>query len=123
MSQEPSPDRLDLYTRVLQNQGAVKARLVVNPVLPEEEAIFELIDDLQDTLRPVTPDIAFKTQLRDQLLASAQRQQNYRRLRIPATDKRIRLPWIAASAAVLGATATLAGAYAVWRWNAGRQAA
>ncbi len=30
---------------------------------------------------------------------------------------------IVASAAVLGATATLAGAYAVWRWNVGRQAA
>lgn len=123
MSQEPSPDRLERYTRVLQAQGPMKARLVVNPVLPEEEAIFELIDDLQDTLRPVTPDQAFKEQLRGQLLASAQREQNYRRLRIPATDTHIRAPWIAASAAVLGATATLAGAYAVWRWSVSRQAA
>jgi len=123
MSQEPSPDRLELYTRVLQNEGEVKARLVVNPVLPEEEAIFELINALQEALRPVTPDAAFKARLRGHLMDSAQREQNFRLLRIPTTEKRIRLPWIAASAAVLGATATLAGAYAVWRWNAGRQAA
>jgi len=123
MSQEPSPDRLDLYTRVLQNEGEAKARLVVNPVLPEEAAIFELINELQDALRPVTPDPAFKAGLRTQLMEASQREQNYRKLHIPATDKRIRLPWIAASAAVLGATATLAGAYAVWRWSAARQAA
>ncbi|HID32975.1 MAG TPA: hypothetical protein EYP25_00125 [Anaerolineae bacterium] len=123
MSQEPSPDRLELYTRVLQNAGETKARLVVNPILPEEAALFDLVNELQDALQPAAPDLAFKARLRDQLLESAARERNHRKLRIPTTEKYIRLPWIAASAAVLGATATLAGAYAVWRWNASRQVA
>ncbi|HHB90745.1 MAG TPA: hypothetical protein ENK60_05510 [Anaerolineae bacterium] len=123
MSNEPSPDRLERYTHVLQNHGEAKARLVMNPVLPEEEAFFALIQDLQATFQPQTPDPAFKARLREQLIEAAQRERNLRQLRQPTPSRSTRLPWLAASAAVLGATATLAGAYAVWRWNVGRQAA
>ena len=124
MSQDPSPDRLDRFTIALQASGETKARLVVNPILPEEEAMFELIQQLHEALQPVSPDPAFKAQLQTQLMEHAARERGKRALDIPAEPaKRSRLPWIAASAAVLGATATLAGVYAAWRWNASRQAA
>ncbi len=122
MSREPSSERLEFYTRMLQAAGEPKARLSVNPILPKEASYFQLINLLHGVLQPVAADAAFKAELRDQLVAMAQRENNRQQLALGEAPKRSRLPWIAASA-VLGATATLAGAYAVWRWNASRQAA
>jgi hypothetical protein len=75
-------------------------------------------------MTPVAPDAAFKARLHNQLVEQAARERSRRSLRmLVRRPRRSRLPWIAASAAVLGATATIAGAYAAWRWNASRQAA
>ena len=122
MSREPSSERLEFYTRMLQAGGEPKAKLSVNPILSREAPYFQLITLLHGMLRPVAPDTAFKAELREQLIAMAQREINRQQLIVGDAPKRSRLPWIAASA-VLGATATLAGAYAVWRWNASRQVA
>ncbi len=124
MSQEPSPQRIEAYTQALQNAGKAKARLMVSPILPEEEAIFEVIDALHESLEPVEMDATFRAQLKANLTEAAAREAGHQQIRMdsPSSTRRSRLPWIA-SAAALGATATLAGAYAVWRWNWGREVA
>ncbi len=123
MSQEPSPQRIEAYTQALQNAGEAKARLMVSPILPEEEAIFQVIDALHESLEPVEMDATFRAQLKANLTEAAAREAGHQQIRAAQPPaRRSRLPWIA-SAAALGATATLAGAYAVWRWNWGREAA
>ncbi len=122
MSQDVHPDRLEQYTRGLQNAGAAKAQLLCNPILSHEEPVFALVRWLHQVLRPVPLDPAFKATLREQLVEAAAREHAQRQWQKNPTPVRSRLPWIA-SAAMLGATATLAGAYAVWRWGATREAA
>ncbi len=122
MSQDIHPDRLEQYTHGLQNAGAAKAQLLCNPILAHEEPIFALVRWLHHVLRPVSMDPAFKAALRKQLVEAAARERAQRQWQQNSAPARSRLPWIA-SAAMLGATATLAGVYAVWRWGATREAA
>lgn len=123
MAQEKqSPDRLNQYTRMLVLAGPAKARLYVSPILPEEESLFETIDLLWQNMQRVEPDSQFKQVLREQLMDEAQREHTKQHLGLRKETRRSRTPWIA-SAAVVGAAATLAGAFAYWRWSASRQAA
>jgi hypothetical protein len=121
MTKEPSSDRLDQYSRILILAGPAKARLYVSPILPEEESLFATIDALWQNLQRVEPDQAFKEQLHQQLMEEARRDVAKAHLGISKGPRRSRTPWIA-SAAALGAAATLAGAFAYWRWST-RQAA
>ena len=125
MTQETSSDRLEQYTRTLIFEGPAKAHLYASPILPEEKSLFETIDQLWRTMQRVEPDEAFKELLHAQLAEEARRRVAKQQLGIERSDKkddhRSRTPWIA-SAAVVGAAATLAGAYAYWRWSS-RQAA
>lgn len=122
MTQEQSPDRLNQYTRMLIFAGPARARLYVSPILPEEESLFETIDLLWQNMSLVEPDSQFKHVLREQLVEEAQREQMKQHLGLSEETKRTHTPWIA-SAAMVGAAATLAGAFAYWRWSASRQAA
>jgi hypothetical protein len=122
MTQETSSDRLEQYTRILILEGPVKAHLYASPILPEEKRLFEAIDLLWQNLERVEPDSEFKSALQARLMEEAHREQTKHHLGISQTMRRSRTPWIA-SAAVVGAAATLAGAYAYWRWNIARQAA
>ncbi len=121
MAQEPSSDRLEQYSRILILAGPAKARLYVSPILPEEESLFKTIDALWQNMRRVEPDNDFKEQLHQQLMEEARRDVARQHLGISKEARRSRTPWLA-SAAALGAAATLAGAFAYWRWSS-RQAA
>ena len=126
MTQETSHDRLEKYTRTLVFEGPAKAHLYASPILPEEKSLFETIDQLWRTLQRVEPDEAFRESLHAQLAEEARRRTTKQQLGIALEEEkethRSRTPWIA-SAAVVGAAATLAGAYAYWRWAVSRQAA
>jgi hypothetical protein len=122
MTKETSPDRLDQYTRNLLSEGPVKARLYASPILPEEKSLFETIDQLWENLETVEPGVQFTSALHEQLMQEARREQTRQQLGIQEEHHRSRTPWIA-SAAALGAAATLAGAFAYWRWSSSRQAA
>ncbi len=122
MSQETSPDRLEQYTRILIFEGPSKARLYVSPILPEEKRLFETIDMLWKNMEAVEPQTEFRDTLHEQLLQEARREQARDHLGIQDERHHSRTPWIA-SAAALGAAATLAGAFAYWRWSTSRQAA
>jgi len=122
MTQKSFSDRIEQYTRILILEGPAKARLYASPILPEEKGLFETIDMLWRNLTRVEPNKEFKQALYKRLLEEARREQTKQHLGISPKPKRSRTPWIA-SAAALGAAATLAGAYAYWRWNSSRQAA
>ena len=122
MTQEASSERVEQYTRILILEGPAKAHLYASPILPEEKSMFETIDLIWQNMERVEPSGEFKTSLHDQLLKEAQREQMKQHLGIQKELRRSRTPWLA-SAAVVGAAATLAGAYAYWRWNISRQAA
>ena len=121
MTQETSPERLEQYTRTLIFEGPAKAHLYASPILPEEKNLFETIDQLWRTLQRVEPDEEFKTALHARLTEEAKREAAKQQLGIKKEPHRSRTPWIA-SAAALGAAATLAGAYAYWRWSSRRAA-
>lgn len=114
-------ERLERYTHMLVFRGAAKARLAINPILPEEKQLFQIIDTLWETMQPVAPNPEFQETLHQQLMQEAQRELTRRHLGI-RKEQSHRSPWLT-SAAMVGAAATLAGAYAYWRWNASRQAA
>jgi hypothetical protein len=122
MSLKETSRRLEQYTRTLIFEGPAKSRLVAGPILPEEKSLFETIDQLWQTMQRVEPDEAFKNKLYEQVLSEARRELSKRHLSIQKEERNKRSPWIA-SAAVMGAAATLAGAYAYWRWNTSKQAA
>ena len=122
MSDKETDDRFDRYTRTLVLEGPGKARLYASPILPEEKSLFETIDMLWETMQPVAPDTDFTRALHTQLVEEAAREQNKEQLGFRHGALRSRTPWIA-SAAVVGAAATLAGAFAYWKWSASRQAA
>ena len=122
MAQSPSSDRLEQYSRILILAGPAKARLYLSPILPEEEGLFETIDALWRNMQRLAPDDEFREQLRQQLIEEARRNMVRQHLGLSKSQRRFRPPWLA-SAAALGAAATLAGAYAYWRWNSSRQAA
>ena len=122
MSDKETDDRFDRYTRTLVLEGPGKARLYASPILPEEKSLFETIDMLWETMQPVEPDADFTRALHTQLVEEAAREQNKEHLGFRHGALRSRTPWIA-SAAVVGAAATLAGAFAYWKWSASRQAA
>jgi len=121
MSENETADRFDRYTRTLILEGPAKARLYASPILPEEKSLFETIDLLWENMQEVAPAAEFETSLRVQLLDEARREQNKAQLGFQNEHRRSRKPLIA-SAAVVGAAATLAGAFAYWRWNTSRHA-
>jgi len=102
--------------------GPAKARLYVSPILPEEESLFETIDLLWQNLQIVEPNPEFRNTLHAQLTAEAEREDALQHLGVQKEMHRSHKPWLA-SAAMVGAAATLAGAFAYWRWSAARQAA
>jgi len=122
MARHPSSDRLEHYTRMLVSEGPAKAKLFAAPILPEEKSLFRTIDALWRNLQRQELDPAFKDNLHVQLLEEAKRKQAMQHLGIQKETHLPHTPWLA-SAAMVGAAATLAGAYAYWRWNASRQAA
>ena len=121
MAQDTPPDRLEQYSRTLILAGPAKARLYVNPILPEEKQLFETIDLLWQNMQRIEPDEAFKAELHEQLMAEAKRERIKQHLGVRAGAIRSHTSWIASAAAV-GAAATIAGAFAYWRWSS-RQAA
>ena len=122
MAQEPSSDRLEQYTRTLIFEGPRKAHLYASPILPEEKSLFETIDMLWQNMQRVQPEAEFKNTLHARLMEEARREQTMQHLGIQKEHHRSHKPWIASAAAV-GAAATLAGAFAYWRWTTSRQAA
>ncbi len=122
MTKEPSSHRVEQYTRTLVFEGPAKAHLYASPILPEEEQLFKTIDLLWQNMQIVEPKTEFRSALHAQLIEEAKREQTMQQLGFPKENHRSRKPWIA-SAAALGAAATLAGAFAYWRWTTSRQAA
>ncbi len=122
MTQETSSERLEQYTRTLVFEGPAKAHLYASPILPEEESLFKTIDLLWKNMQLVEPEAEFRSVLHARLTDEAKREQTIQQLGLQKESHRSRKPWIA-SAAVVGAAATLAGAFAYWRWTASRQAA
>jgi len=122
MSLKETPRRLEQYTRSLIFEGPAKAQLVAGPILPEERSLFETIDQLWKSFKRVEPDPEFKETLYQQIMQEARRELSRQQLGLQVVKRGKRSPWIT-SAAVMGAAATLAGAYAYWRWNISKQAA
>lgn len=122
MTQETSSERLEQYTRTLVFEGPAKAHLYASPILPEEERLFKTIDLLWKNMQIIEPDAEFRSALYAQLIDETKREQTMQQLGLQKENHRSHKPWIA-SAAVVGAAATLAGAFAYWRWAASRQAA
>lgn len=112
---------LTRYTRALITEGPAKAQLYAGDLPQEEADLFKVIELLWRHLQPVEPRPEFTARLSSQLIEAARRQQNARKLGIIPTQARSNSAL--ASAAALGAAATLAGAYAYWRWSSSRQAA
>ncbi len=121
MAHNALSQRLEEYTRALILGGSGKAQLYAGPILPEEESLFHTIDLLWRNLKRVTPEPEFRDTLYKQLLTEARRQQTKQHLGFYQTPEKSPAPWVA-PAAVVGA-ATLAGAFAYWRWAVSRQAA
>ena len=121
MSKIAASKHLTHYTRALIIEGPAKAQLYAGGVPPEEADLFKVVELLWRHLQPVAPRPEFSVRLRNQLIEAARRQQNARKLGIMQTQDRSNS--LLTSAAALGAAATLAGAYAYWRWTSSRQAA
>jgi len=103
---------LDRYLEALQTENEAQTRFVEQTV-SDLAALYRLVRMLWAVLQPVHPNPQFRGELKQNLIAEAQRRQvqDALGLQIPATAARRRW-W--RPVAVLG-TASLVGVYALWR--------
>ena len=120
--QQPPDDILDWHFEALRKNDADQVRRIeMTPDLPAATiALFSLVHLLWTILRPVPPRPAFRTELREQVVAEAERRRTQAALGYGRPRPLLRPRWVVPAAAI--GTVSLMGALAYWRLSRQTQA-